>query len=157
MAVLSRPVLKALVTAAGVALLAAPAVVALATGWIEINFTAWNEQPGPDPTPIEAWVALALVYVAWVPLVFVGLIAAYDRLGYRYEPVQHAPRPVHKEGRRREAGMRYLRSREAPPPGAPAARGAPAPPDASSSGGARPRPPSGDAPPQAPSGVEDGD
>jgi len=147
MAVLSRPFLKALVTVAGVALLAAPAVVAIATGWIEINYTAWNDQPEPDPTPIEAWVALALVYVAWVPLVFVGLIAAFDRLGYKYKPVEHAPRPAPKGRRRREAGMRYLRSRETPPAGAPPERpkrAATAPPaDAPPSAGVPPRPPSG--------------
>jgi hypothetical protein len=104
-------------------------------------------------------VALALLYVVWVPLVFVGLIAAYDRLGYKYEPVQHAPRPVHKDRRRREAGMRYLRSREAPPAGAPAARprrGASTPSPAPSSD-APPRPPSGGAPTEAPSSTEDGD
>ena len=67
-----RPLLKTLVALAALVALLVPFAVALATGWIEIHLTPWNEQPGPDPTPIEAWVLLALVYLVWTPLVMVG-------------------------------------------------------------------------------------
>jgi len=117
-----RPLFKLLITVASLAALLVPAVVAVATGFIEITFTAWGEQPGPDPTPIEAWVALALAYLVWTPLVLFGLVFALDRLGYKYMPPERDRRPSRKDKRRREAGMRYLQSREAPPAGAPKAR-----------------------------------
>ncbi len=147
-----RPLFKALVTVAFIVALSMPVAVALATGFIEITFTAWGERPGPDPTPIEAWVALALAYLVWTPLVLVGLVYVLDRLGYRFTPPERERRPSRKERRRRDAGMRYLQgrvpstgtreasptgSREAPPRGAPEARptrGASRPPS--------PRPPS---------------
>jgi hypothetical protein len=117
-----RPLVKTLVGVAALALLLVPGAVAVATGWVEVTYTPWGEQPGPDPTSIEAWVALALVYVVWAPLVMVALVFAFDRLGYRYSPPEYDPRRSRKERRRREAGMKYLQSREAPPAGAPAAR-----------------------------------
>ena len=113
-----RPLFKVLITVASLAALLVPLVVALATGFVEITFTAWGEQPGPDPTPIEAWVVLALAYLVWTPLILVGLVFALDRLGYKYMPPEREPRPARKERRRREAGMKYLQSREAPPAGA---------------------------------------
>ncbi len=117
-----RPVLKTLAALAALVALLAPFAVALAAGWIEIHFTAWSEQPGPDPTPIEAWVLLALVYVVWAPLVLVGLVFVFDRLGYKYTPPEGDLRPPRKQRRRRDAGLKFLQSREAPPAGAPAAR-----------------------------------
>ncbi len=138
-----RPLLKALITAASLAALLVPAVVALATRFIEITFTAWGEQPGPDPTPIEAWVALALAYLVWTPLVLFGLVFALDRLGYKYMPPERDRRPSRSERRRRAAGMRYLQSREAPPAGAPKAR---------RSGGASPAAPRRRAPKTPPDG-----
>jgi len=117
-----RPFLKVVVTVASIAALLAPAVVALATGWIKITFTAWSEQPGPDPTPIEAWVLLTLVYLVWTPVVVAGLVAALDRLGYKYSPHDAEQRPSRNERRRRAATMRFLHAREAPPAGAPPAR-----------------------------------
>ncbi len=119
---LPRTLAKALVTVAAVAALSAPAVVALATGWITIHFTAWNARPGPDPTPVEAWALLALVYLVWVPLVVAGLVIVLDRLGFRYAPVERDRRPSRKQRRRRAAGLRYLQGREAPPAGAPRGR-----------------------------------
>jgi hypothetical protein len=117
-----RPVLKTLVTLAALVALLAPFAVALATGWIEIHITPWSEQPGPDPTPIEAWAVLALVYLVWAPLVMFGVVLAFDRLGYKYTPPEGDPRPPRKQRRRRDAGLKFLQSREAPPAGAPAAR-----------------------------------
>lgn len=125
-----RPLFKALVTVAFIVALSMPVAVALATGFIEVTFTAWGERPGPDPTPIEAWVALALAYLVWTPLVLVGLVYVLDRLGYRYTPPERERRPSRRERRRRDAGMRYLQgraassagTREAPPTGAPEAR-----------------------------------
>jgi len=122
MAVSRRRLAKALVTLAALAALAAPAALALALGWIEIHFTAWNEEPGPDPTSVEVWVLLALAYVVWAPLVMAGMALAFDRLGYRFVPVEREPRPSAKERRRLRAGLGYLASREAPPAGAPQAR-----------------------------------
>jgi len=120
-----RPLFKALVTVAFIVALSMPVAVALATGFIEVTFTAWGERPGPDPTPIEAWVALALAYLVWTPLVLVGLVYVLDRLGYRYTPPERERRPSRRERRRRDAGMRYLQgraassagTREAPPTG----------------------------------------
>lgn len=117
-----RPLFKTLVTLAALALLLVPVAIALAAGWVEVTYTPWGEQPGPDSTPIEAWVGLALVYLVWAPLVMVALVFAFDRLGYRYTPPEYDPRRSRKERRRREAGMKYLQSREAPPAGAPPAR-----------------------------------
>ncbi len=111
----SRPLLKVLVAVAALAALLVPVAVALATGWVEIHYTPWGDQPGPDPTPIEAWVGLALAYLVWVPLVVVGLVFALDRLGFKYTPPARDPRPTRKERRRRTAGMKFLQSREAPP------------------------------------------
>lgn len=122
MSVLPRRLAKPMVTLIALAALVAPAALALALGWIEINYTPWGEQPGPEPTPIEAWVLLALVYLAWAPLVFVGLVFALDRLGFKYAPVERDRRPTDKGRRRRVAGLRFLQSREAPPAGAPQAR-----------------------------------
>jgi len=113
---LPRPLLKALVTVAFVAALLAPFVVVLAAGWIEIHFTAWGEQPGPDPTPVEAWVALAVGYVVWAPLVTAGLIFALDRSGYRYTPPESRRRESRAQRRRRAAGIKYLQSLEMSPP-----------------------------------------
>ena len=116
MAVSRRGVARVLVSIVALAALAVPAAVALATGWIEITVTAWGETPGPDRTPIEAWVLLALVYLVWAPLVFVGLVLAFDRLGYKYMPVERSAADERQEGRRQQrSGIKYLQSQQAPP------------------------------------------
>ena len=111
-----RGLVKAIVTLAALVLLAVPAAVFVAAGWIEVTFTPWGEQPGPDPTPIEVWALLALVYLVWAPLLLAGLVVAHDRLGYRFTPVERRPRPSAKERRRRGAGLRFVAPQEAPPP-----------------------------------------
>ncbi len=58
--------------------------------------------------------ALALVYLVWAPLVLVGLVAAFDRLGHQYMPVDRDRRPTRKE-RRQAAGIKFLQSQQAPP------------------------------------------
>jgi len=115
MAVLPRPSAKTLVSLVALAGLAAPSVVALATGWIEVRISPWGEPPGPDPTSIESWVALALVYLVWAPLVFVGLVVVLDRLGYKYMPVERTPRPTRRSRRRQVAGIKLLQARDASP------------------------------------------
>jgi hypothetical protein len=114
MTVSRRGVARVLVSIAALAALAVPAAVALATGWIEITVTAWGETPGPDPTPIEAWVLLALVYLVWAPLVFAGVVLLFDRLGYKYMPVERPPRTSAKKRRLQRSGMKYLQSQQAP-------------------------------------------
>jgi len=79
---------------AAVVALVLPVALALTTGWIEVHYTPWGEQPIADPTPLENWVALALAYLVWAPLVFVGLVAAFDRLGHQYMPVDRDRRPT---------------------------------------------------------------
>ena len=110
-----RRLARTLVTLVAVAALAVPAAVALSTGWIQIAYTPWGEQPAPDPAPLERWAALALAYVVWAPLVFVGLVAVFDRLGYHYMPVDRDRRPTRKERRRQTAGIKLLQTGEAPP------------------------------------------
>ena len=117
-----RRLARTLLTLAAVVALVVPVALALTTGWIEVNSTPWGEQPVPDPTPLESWVALALVYLVWAPLVFVGLVAAFDRLGHHYMPIDRDRRPTRKERRRQAAGIKLLQSEQAPPAGAPKAR-----------------------------------
>jgi hypothetical protein len=115
MAISRRGVAQVAVSLAALAALAAPAVLALATGWIEIHFTAWSEKPGPDTTPIEVWALLALFYIAWVPLVFAGLVVVLDRLGYKWTPVDRPACAGAKKRRFQRWWLKCLWSRQAPP------------------------------------------
>jgi len=122
MAASPRRLARTLLTLVAVVALVLPVTLALTTGWIEIHYTPWGEQPVADPTPLENWVALALAYLVWAPLVFVGLVAAFDRLGHQYMPIDRDRRPTRKERRRQAAGIRLLQSQQAPPTGAQKAR-----------------------------------
>jgi hypothetical protein len=122
MAASPRRLARTLLTLVAVVALVVPVALALTTGWIEVHSTPWGEQPVPDPTPLESWVALALVYLVWAPLVLVGLVAAFDRLGHQYMPIDRDRRPTRKERRRQAAGIRLLQSQQAPPTGAQKAR-----------------------------------
>ena len=105
-----RSLLKALVTLGALAVLLVPAVVVFGLGWIRVQSP--EAYPRQEQTPIEAWAALALFYILWVGLVLAGLIAALDRLGYKYTPVEQPPYESRRKKRRRAAGLGYLRARE---------------------------------------------
>jgi len=122
MSVLPRRLTKTLVSLAVLVALAAPAAFAVGLGLIEITFAPWGDRPDPGSTPIEAWVLLALAYVAWTPLVFVALVLVLDRLGHRYTPVERDRRPTRRERRRLAAGLSALQAGEGPPAGASRAR-----------------------------------
>jgi len=89
----------------------------LATAGSRFHFTAWNEQPGPDPTRSSpGW--------RWRSSTWLVRSSSSAHRGLRparvqVRTVQHAPRPCTRTAAATEAGMRYLRAREAPPAGAP--------------------------------------
>ncbi len=120
-----RRLLAALAGLAALALATVPAVVAFGAGWMALG---WDDDRGAgggliDHNSPEAWTALALAFMVWVPFVLAALVLVLDRLGQRYMPVERAPRVAKGERRRLWAGLRYLVGREAPT--APKERSAP--------------------------------
>jgi hypothetical protein len=112
-----RSPLVVLVTLAALALATAPAVVAFGLGWMELGWDQDRDGIGAlvDENSIEAWTALALAFLVWVPLVLAALIVVLDRIGRHYTPREHTPRRTKRERRRLQAGLRYMTGRQASP------------------------------------------
>jgi hypothetical protein len=82
-------------------LLALPAVVIGAFGWVH----NWGNNT-------SAYLLLVAIYVVWAPAVTFSMVAILDRLGIHYAVYDRPARPTRKERRRARAGLRYIAGQE---------------------------------------------
>jgi hypothetical protein len=98
---LKKRLIVIVVTLVVFALWTSPVLLTLAFGWVH----NWRNNA-------NAYLALVLVYVVWMPAVTAGMVAVLDRLGIHFAAHDRPARPTRKERRRARAGLRYLAGQE---------------------------------------------
>ena len=98
---LKKRLILYLVSLVALGLMALPAVVIVALGWVH----NWGNNA-------NAYLVLVVIYVVWMPAVTFSMVAILDRLGIHYAVRDRPARPTRKERRRARAGLRYLAGQE---------------------------------------------
>lgn len=112
-AVHRRTVLVWLISAGLVVLVCLPAVLAFGLGWLRLpHIQPPGSPPAKDTTPPEAWVLLAVFYLAWLAGLMVLTIWLFDRIGHHWHYYEKTPRPRKKERRRARATMRHVNAEQ---------------------------------------------
>jgi hypothetical protein len=106
--------LRALITAVGLALAALPAVVVFGLGWLTLGRPDVPEggTVPADTTSPAAWALFALFYFAWLFGLMVLVIWSFDRLGHHWRAWDRAPRRQKRRRRRLGAGLAFLAGQE---------------------------------------------
>ncbi len=103
---LGRRAAFTLLAAVALGLVCLPVVLTVVFGWYRTTVLAGITGKGSG-----IYIILVVFYVFWLPVVLAGVLIAFDRLGYRYEP-REAKRPSALRRRQRTiAGVRFLADR----------------------------------------------